>query len=116
VQTTLASRRSGACATAGRPEPTTSTQSCTAIGSSTGERRTYRAELADLPDGTYAVLDGAPWLVWRARLHAWSDAGYRHARARPKRAVVDVLTPRSIVPLFAAGYVPGVHATADARS
>ena len=79
-------------------------------------QRTYRAELADLPDGTYAVLDGAPWLVWRARLHAWSDAGYRHARARPKRAVVDVLTPRSIVPLFAAGYVPGVHATADARS
>src|SRR6185437_16293170 len=28
------------------------------------DKRTYRAELAELPDGAYVALDGGAWLVW----------------------------------------------------
>ncbi len=76
------------------------------------EKRTYRAELAALPDGAFIALDGAPWLLWGASLYAWSDGCYVGGRARPARQAVDVLTPPSIVAILAAGYRPGVHPSA----
>ena len=78
------------------------------------KKRTYRADVATLPDGTYVVLDGAAWLVYRAELLGWSDTGYRTRRPRPAHAAVDVLTPRSIVAVFTAGYAPGIHPSATA--
>lgn len=81
------------------------------------EKRTYNADLATLPDGSYVALDGAPWLVLGGHLYAWSDSGYTRRRSRPANATLDVLTPRSIVAILAAGYAPGVHPSAtDARS
>jgi hypothetical protein len=79
-----------------------------------GRKSTYRADLSDLPDGTYAVLDGRAWLVWGASLFEWSDSGYSNRRSRPRAGTVEVLTPRSIVAIFAAGYRPGIHASVDA--
>jgi hypothetical protein len=75
-------------------------------------KRTYRADLATLPDGTYVVLDAAAWLVWGGDLLEWSDAGYQRRRPRPTRGAVDVLTPPSIVAIFAAGYTPAIHPSA----
>lgn len=81
------------------------------------EKRTYNADLATLPDGSYVALDGAPWLVLGGHLYAWSDSGYTRRRSRPANATLDVLTPRSIVAILAAGYAPGVHPSAtEARS
>jgi hypothetical protein len=77
------------------------------------QKRTYRHELARLPNGTYIVLDGTCGLVWDRRFLAWSDAGYTSWRARPASASVDVLTPRAVVDVFVAGYVPEVHPTAE---
>jgi hypothetical protein len=74
-----------------------------------GSKRTYRSEIDALPDGTYVALDGEAWLVWGADLLAWSGGGYRNRNSRPVRVEVDVLTPRSIVAVLAAGYRPGVH-------
>jgi hypothetical protein len=84
-----------------------------------GERRTgrakqtYDADLATLPDGAFVALEGAGWLVWDRELLEWSDAGYRQRRARPAGGSVAVLTPRSTVAAFAAGYRPGIHPSAD---
>jgi hypothetical protein len=76
------------------------------------KKRMWRTDISALPDGTYILNDGVPYLVWRNNLLAWSDAGYRECKPRPARAEVDVLTPESIVAILKAGYVPGVHSTA----
>jgi hypothetical protein len=75
-------------------------------------KRTYRDAVTNLPDGAYVALDGVAWLVWGDRLREWSDAGYARARARPARGEVDVLTPRCLVGVLAAGYRPLVHPSA----
>ncbi len=76
------------------------------------KKRTYRADIANLPDGTYVVLDDRSWLLWEGRLHAWSAAGYVQRRSRPARGGVQVLTPAAIVDLLRAGLSPVVHPTA----
>jgi hypothetical protein len=78
-------------------------------------KRMYRAPLGSLPDGTYVVIDDAPWMLWRGELLQWSDTGYQARRAIAddmNDRDADVLTPRSIVALFAAGYPVTVHPTA----
>ncbi len=76
-------------------------------------KRTYRAELASLPDGTYVALEGRPWLVWDGALLAWSGSGYDARRARPPHLELDVLTPPSAVAVLAAGYGAAVHPSAS---
>jgi hypothetical protein len=74
-------------------------------------KRTWRADPATLPDGTYVLLDGVSRIVWGDELVAWTDRGYGDRIARPARGAVDVLTPESIVAIFRAGYEPAVHPT-----
>jgi hypothetical protein len=73
------------------------------------KKRTYRDDIAALPDGSFVVIDAAAWLVWGEELHAGSDAGYAARQLRPARMDVEILTPRSVVAVLAAGYRPGVH-------
>lgn len=75
-------------------------------------KRMYRANLAQLPDGTYLAIDDRALLVWGDSLFVWSDTGYSSQQRRPANAQVAVLTPPSIVALFADGYRPGIHPTA----
>ncbi len=75
-------------------------------------KRTYRAQLADLPDGAYIADDNRAWLVLGAVLFAWSPVGYTERRERPVVQEVDVLTPRSTIAVMAAGYRPAVHPSA----
>ena len=75
-------------------------------------KRTYPAELRELPDGAYVAIDAKAWLVWDAALLEWSDGGYGVRRPRPARAEVEVLTPEPAAAVLAAGYVPGVHRSA----
>jgi hypothetical protein len=78
---------------------------------SDGKKRTYVDDIGALPDGAYVAFDAAAYLVWGEELLAWSGAGYAHRRPRPKHQAVEILTPRSIVAVLAAGYRPGVHPT-----
>ena len=78
-------------------------------------KRTFRANLDELPDGVFVITQAAnegAWLLWQGKLHAWSPAGYGDQRARPRTEEVRVLTPRSTVSAIRAGYVPEVHAAA----
>lgn len=74
-------------------------------------KRTWRSDVAALPDGTYVLIDELPHIVWRDELVAWSDGGYRNRQVRPAHREVDVLTPPSMVAVFKAGYRPEVHPT-----
>lgn len=74
-----------------------------------GRKRTYRANLAGLPNGAFIVLAGRAWLVWGAQLLAWSDSGYGARRRRSPLHGVEVLTPPSIVAVLSAGYEPEIH-------
>jgi hypothetical protein len=76
-------------------------------------RRTYTADVADVPDGVYIDVDGRAWLLWDRGMLAWSPSGYRERRSRPD-AEVTVVTPRCIVEVIRAGYRPSVHPSATA--
>jgi len=81
-----------------------------------GQKITYRAQLAALPDGVFIRLpedaDERAYLVDGNRLLPWTAAGYGAGLARPRRRDVEVLTPRSIVAVLSSGYRPMLHPSA----
>jgi hypothetical protein len=77
-----------------------------------GIRRTYRARVADLPEGAMVEVDGAPWLVFGGGLLAWTPGGYQDRRATDGAVAVTVITPRATVATLAAGYPPVIHPSA----
>jgi hypothetical protein len=79
-----------------------------------GGKRTYEAALRTLPDGAFALRDGAAWLVRARRLWRWTPGGYRDSKEIGSGRV-QVLTPRATVAVIRAGYEPGVHPSAARR-
>lgn len=76
---------------------------------------TWRAPLADLPDGAFICLgdgDSTPRVILGDALYGWTPAGYRNAVRRPRGASVTVLTPRPTVSALAGGYRPVLHPSA----
>ncbi len=78
---------------------------------SPGARRTYRERMDALPDGAYAEVDGAAWLVWEGGIRAWSPAGYG-GRLEIGHSPVTVITPQCLVEVLRVGYRPVVHPSA----
>ncbi len=78
-------------------------------------KRTFEAALDGLPDGVFVSVpawgDGA-YLVRGDELLRWSLGGYRERRRRPKRVMVNLLTPPSAVATIRAGYTPDLHPSA----
>lgn len=78
-------------------------------------KRTFRAKIADLPDGVFVTLGeglNRAHLLWEGQLLAWSPGGYEGRHPRPVVQDVTVLTPESTVAAIRAGYVPEVHPSA----
>jgi hypothetical protein len=78
-------------------------------------KRTFRAALAELPDGVFVTdVEGVNGvhLLWESRLLAWSAGGYTASRSTPRHGEVTVLTPKSTMKVIRAGYVPKIHPTA----
>ncbi len=74
------------------------------------------ASFPSLPDATFVLHDGAPWLVRRDELLRWTPAGYLERLPRPERGRATVLTPPSLVDVLRSGWsgaVPLVHPTAQ---
>ena len=79
-------------------------------------KKTWRAPLAELPDGVLVVRDGepgVPMVLWRGGLRTWSFAGYGAPGPTSVDGTVAVLTPASIVTAIRAGYMPTVHPSAE---
>ncbi len=72
-----------------------------------GDKRSYGAPLADLPDGVMISQAGAPWLKWQEELHRWTPGGYTDRRPLGS-GEAQVLTPHLTVAALTAGYVPQV--------
>jgi hypothetical protein len=79
---------------------------------------TFESTIGELPDGVLVVRAGAPkeaWLLWQGTLWKWSPGGYMASVAADEDESVRVLTPKSIVQAFSAGYVPVVHPSLTPR-
>ena len=77
-----------------------------------GRKATFSARLGDLPTGTMIKRPDGAYLVLANRLLLWSPDGYMSAIAPDPEETVEVLTPRSVIDVFRAGYDPDVHETA----
>ena len=72
-----------------------------------------------LPNGSFIDIDDAAWLVWDNLIYKWTPEGYSAGVPGPgtpgatemsgPARMVSVLTPRSVVRAFRAGYVPAVR-------
>jgi hypothetical protein len=76
-------------------------------------KRQHRQILDDLPDGAFIALGGAAWAVRSKALLRWTPSGYAARKRRPKKILVDALTPPAILRALAAGYSPQWHDSAD---
>lgn len=79
-----------------------------------GQRR-HEADLAGLPDGTFVLREGEPWLVLGDELLRWTPAGYDASVPRPASGRATVVTPPSLVHLLGTGWetvVPLIHPSA----
>ncbi|HWE52796.1 MAG TPA: hypothetical protein VG273_23585 [Bryobacteraceae bacterium] len=79
-----------------------------------GRKVTFDSPLNVLPDGCLVKIDDAAWLVRGDALFQWSPEGYTRKLPRPTRLNVTVLTPQPAVQCIRRGYVPLIHASADA--
>lgn len=75
-------------------------------------KRTYTANLDELPDGVFVLLPGVErtsYLVLGDTLLAWTAGGYTDRVDRPRATAVEVLTPELKVRAIRGGYVPELH-------
>jgi hypothetical protein len=75
------------------------------IGSGPAGRQMHRAQLDLLPDGSFVLHDGEPFLVLGDALLRWTPAGYEDARPRPSSRA-HAITPPSLVELLRSGWQP----------
>jgi hypothetical protein len=60
-------------------------------------KRLHRRNIDELPDAAFIAFGGAALVVRGDTLLHWTPDGYDAPQPRPRRIVVDVLTPPSIV-------------------
>jgi len=70
-----------------------------------GEKVTNEALLHELPDGTFIETEGRAWLVAGGHVYGWTPFGYEKGSVLLSGQRVKVLTPRSVVNAFRAGYI-----------
>jgi len=73
--------------------------------SPSGIKVTFTEELSALPDGCFIESNGDAYLLFGDLVYRWSPEGYEMGVAGPA-GPVTVLTPRSAVNAFRAGYMP----------
>lgn len=69
---------------------------------------TFNEHPENLPDGTLILYNDQPYLVSGGLIYLWSPFGYEGRIGLPDVATLPVLTPRSIVNTFRAGYSPQI--------
>ena len=69
-----------------------------------------------IPDGVMfhrGENDPVALLKWKGRAWGWSPEGYRAGPRMDQGQPVEVLTPRTVVKMIGAGYVPEVHGSVE---
>ncbi|WP_444464692.1 hypothetical protein [Rhodobacter capsulatus] len=93
---------------AGRSLPQTIDRALHVARIARGRKVTFTADIADLLDGVMVAAGETAVLIWRGGQFDWSFDGYR-ARPVPLAGLVEVLTPKPLVEVIRAGFVPQVH-------
>lgn len=69
---------------------------------------TYEENVEELPDGSFVVFDNKPYIILEQKMYLWSPFGYDKISVLSMPDRLTILTPRSIVNTFRAGYVPQI--------
>jgi hypothetical protein len=69
---------------------------------------TYTESIDDLSDGVLFVFDEKPYLLFNGLMYQWSPFGYGEGIALPALERLEVLTPKSTINAFKAGYKPQI--------
>lgn len=72
---------------------------------------TYEENIISIPDGSFILINENAYLVFNKKMYLWSPFGYDKAISLPGENKITVLTPRSIVNMFRAGYMPQITLT-----
>jgi hypothetical protein len=78
-------------------------------------RRLHDAQASSLPDGTFVLREGEPWLVVGSTIRHWTPARYAETQRRPAGRQ-RVVTPVSLVEILRSGWdgaVPLLHPSAN---
>jgi hypothetical protein len=78
----------------------------------THRRRLHQLTWADLPDGTFVLVEDVPAVVIGSHVTEWTSEGYAARRPRPRAGAATVLTPPSTVSALRAGYLPQIDGSA----
>jgi hypothetical protein len=74
------------------------------------EQRTFEADVASLPSGTFVMREGeGPALIRDDHLYVWTQSGYAAGQPMPVAERMRVLTPQITVGILRAGYVPEIR-------
>ena len=73
-----------------------------------GSKITHTGTLKDLPDGAFVIYKDQPAVVVGSSIYPWSPFGYEKGVILPEEEKLTVLTPKSVVNTFRAGYVPQI--------
>lgn len=76
---------------------------------SQGDKITYEMKYSEIPDGTFVLIGSKACLLFQSHLYEWTPFGYNAAMALPASPYLTVLTPKSVVRAFRAGYIPSVE-------
>ena len=79
-----------------------------------GNKITYKEQLQYLPNGVFVKLAESDdsYLYYDHKLLKWNEANYSEMLQLPLITFVDVLTPKSIVKMFALGFEVNIHHSA----
>ncbi len=69
---------------------------------------TYKENVEELPDGSFVLFDGKSYLILDQKMYLWSPFGYDTTNVLSMPGRFTILTPRSIVNTFRAGYLPQI--------
>ncbi len=78
-----------------------------------GVKVIYNERVKNLPDGVFVNHKEECYLLLKGKLHHWTPYGYDNAEDTVPSQIVEVLTPRSIVNTFMAGYEPQIDKSAE---
>lgn len=71
-----------------------------------GSKVVFEEDVHSLPNGCFVLHNDGPFLVLNKMLLPWSPSGYLQGIPFPQVGKVSVLTPKSVVNAFRAGYLP----------
>jgi hypothetical protein len=71
-----------------------------------GNKIVFEEAVKNIPAGSFIEWEGRPFLLAGKLLYGWSSSGYAQGISLPKSKKLRVLTPRSVINAFGAGYLP----------